>query len=633
MISKLSELQIHLCSVANGEETPEYGLNLIKESGLMNENIKLVCHIIADLVYPQKTSENALELIKLTAVYMESIGKKEEYYDSLLSCMNPSQLSIIGIREILDKDKVLEKLDPDMANVLRAAISPPDQKSLTEIILLSMERIPELQSCLRVDVDALRQVILNGTCEGSIKSIIKNDDVDALIAKQDDPSFDIHAEIWSNDLDVEQGSYKLIDYAAIYGSVKCFKYLLLNRKEDEEVISDEGYPIIGGNLEIIRILMEYGYEFNDSSSIENAIRANKMDIMNWIIDRNPKLLENPIVAASLVNIAIIMCNATAFDTLRKYVEPDLVFELTYPGDFYSPFYLTLINELDHDKMQDLFIKISNFRYSYFARQWFPIDLIDKSSFFNLIINCIKVRNNTNLSALLVQSPELSLEEEKEIYDIGKIGCIDILHGYERFWKFAELKFDDFKEKVENFDVSMLSFFNIPGFADKTDDEGNNYLQYLFKYVFTEERSYQMLDDLDVIVRSLAQNVDLKHKNNNGETAEDILVHREYTNATLVMQAVYREIVPEFPFQDFPVCTFKLSKRDYIPQPFYRCKTCGLVNHEGCCEACVSKCHKGHEIVYYGITNAFCDCPVKQHHDNTLFSEEITQEFVRENMNS
>lgn len=61
----------------------------------------------------------------------------------------------------------------------------------------------------------------------------------------------------------------------------------------------------------------------------------------------------------------------------------------------------------------------------------------------------------------------------------------------------------------------------------------------------------------------------------------------------------------------PICTFEASGKKFIVQKWYNCKTCNLINGLGMCEVCVSRCHKGHDIICRGVSNRFfCDCPIK-----------------------
>jgi hypothetical protein len=56
------------------------------------------------------------------------------------------------------------------------------------------------------------------------------------------------------------------------------------------------------------------------------------------------------------------------------------------------------------------------------------------------------------------------------------------------------------------------------------------------------------------------------------------------------------------------CTYAVHGRDYISQPWFHCRTCNLVGNMGCCEACASFCHRGHEIdPQHTIGRGYCDC--------------------------
>lgn len=56
---------------------------------------------------------------------------------------------------------------------------------------------------------------------------------------------------------------------------------------------------------------------------------------------------------------------------------------------------------------------------------------------------------------------------------------------------------------------------------------------------------------------------------------------------------------------FP-CTFKKTKRTYIDQDVYNCKTCNFVGNRVACKNCIMICHRGHETSYKS-GSGFCDC--------------------------
>jgi len=56
------------------------------------------------------------------------------------------------------------------------------------------------------------------------------------------------------------------------------------------------------------------------------------------------------------------------------------------------------------------------------------------------------------------------------------------------------------------------------------------------------------------------------------------------------------------------CTFTVTKREFAPQKWYYCYTCGLVDSEGVCESCAAVCHKNHKLSTIKSSKKFyCDC--------------------------
>ena len=70
-----------------------------------------------------------------------------------------------------------------------------------------------------------------------------------------------------------------IQLAMHYGSINCFKYLLLNGLD---LGCSAHYAIAGGNLEIIHILEQKSFDFDDLC-LKTAIRFHRNDIADWIL--------------------------------------------------------------------------------------------------------------------------------------------------------------------------------------------------------------------------------------------------------------------------------------------------------------------------------------------------------------
>ena len=64
------------------------------------------------------------------------------------------------------------------------------------------------------------------------------------------------------------------------------------------------------------------------------------------------------------------------------------------------------------------------------------------------------------------------------------------------------------------------------------------------------------------------------------------------------------------------CTFDLYQKTGKKQDWYQCHSCWGPGESqfGCCEVCAEECHKGHQIVYKGLSSdgAVCDCGDNKH---------------------
>ena len=92
--------------------------------------------------------------------------------------------------------------------------------------------------------------------EGEMRLLLKNDDIDGFISfLSNNPTIDIQ-DLQNDDYYeaiCEYSSIAPIDYCCLFGSLKCFKYLLLNNCETSDVTVD--FSVQGGNQEIIAILL------------------------------------------------------------------------------------------------------------------------------------------------------------------------------------------------------------------------------------------------------------------------------------------------------------------------------------------------------------------------------------------
>ena len=112
--------------------------------------------------------------------------------------------------------------------------------------------------------------------EGTVASIIKNDDLESFTFKSSEPRFE------ETKITLFDKELSLIEFAAFCGSVKCFKYMFLNistaEKHSEKISS---FAVKGGSLEIIEICAQNELSF--SGCLKNAVKYHKNEIAQWII--------------------------------------------------------------------------------------------------------------------------------------------------------------------------------------------------------------------------------------------------------------------------------------------------------------------------------------------------------------
>ncbi len=63
--------------------------------------------------------------------------------------------------------------------------------------------------------------------------------------------------------------------------------------------------------------------------------------------------------------------------------------------------------------------------------------------------------------------------------------------------------------------------------------------------------------------------------------------------------------------DSKLCTYTITKKDFMNQHWYYCHTCKMVDRIGVCSICARVCHKGHDISYSKYGSFFCDCGAKE----------------------
>jgi ankyrin repeat protein len=123
----------------------------------------------------------------------------------------------------------------------------------------------------------------------TLVSEIRKDNLESLKMFSHNPNFSIDSRILatpylpSPDL---LGHPTLIQVAAFFGSVKCFRWLLSNsadlRAFDQHFVTLAQMAVAGGNIEIIRLCQQYNLDFY--ATVHFAVKYYRNDIFDWLSD-------------------------------------------------------------------------------------------------------------------------------------------------------------------------------------------------------------------------------------------------------------------------------------------------------------------------------------------------------------
>ena len=594
-----------------------------------DEKPNICFNLISYFVNPPEISEGFKQLIQ--KLYLQYKEKDDEafFLSTFFKYLNSYKKVIVKLSNIFPPD-IIASVTDDEDSLAGVFAKECNKEKLIYFMIQEHNYMPEILDCLQIDYDKLELLFRKRAIVGSIRCALIEDDVQKLIELETDPSFNKNMRLYSSDFDIAKGVFKPIEYAVLYGSVKCFKQLMLSYYVDDPIlISDPSIAIQGGNLEIIKLLMDKGYDFKGIQPLITAIMKKKNEILSWLIDRDLEFVRKEAHANILIKASMGCFNFEAFKLLIDSTKPIYAFSSKFYESSNCSFFYTYIFEMEKKKgtLDTLIRDISMISYSWFKEKWFPLNEINPDDMFQLICNSITASAPKNLEVLLNLNPILSKQQELFILENGRKNFFDTIVKFNRFHPYISISITDLIHLVETGSSKALAYIEIESICNQIDEEGNNLLQHLFSKTFlTPDHFDRNLNGREIgrFVAELAKKLDPNYKNNAGETAADILQKRPYNQATLIFHAQYRISVESFPYQNIPICSFKFTKRNYYHQPFYACHTCNLENGLGVCEACVSKCHKGHEVEYLGIRNCFCDCCVQSKHAVNLFEREMDE---------
>ena len=131
--------------------------------------------------------------------------------------------------------------------------------------------------------ERLKNYYRNGYDRKTINYCLFTDNIQKFSKYSSRFNFDINGYTYTNWFMGKTQSIKLsyISFAALYGSIKCFKQLFLSGAQ----ITQETMrcAIKGGDLELVRICLEHCNSLNIQNSLETALEYERNDILDFLL--------------------------------------------------------------------------------------------------------------------------------------------------------------------------------------------------------------------------------------------------------------------------------------------------------------------------------------------------------------
>jgi len=144
-----------------------------------------------------------------------------------------------------------------------------------------------LGTLLSSESSELEEQIKYGCTKNSILFFTKYDEVDYLQELSAQPEFDIMSQIKSSDFESNQffnGYFYLINVAAIFGSIKCFRFLLMSISNHKTLLNSSLliHSIAGGNIDVLRMCHQECTFKDHTNILMSAALACQLDVFSWI---------------------------------------------------------------------------------------------------------------------------------------------------------------------------------------------------------------------------------------------------------------------------------------------------------------------------------------------------------------
>ena len=201
-----------------------------------------------------------------------------------------------------------------------------------------------------------------GENDSYLCELIRNDSINAFIEYINKTSIKLSSKIEPSVFETNyfliENDPTIIEYAAFFGSIQIFKFLILN---DIELTSSLWlYAIHGKSPEIIHLLEEYNVEPEDKTyekCLKEAIKCHHNDIANYIINN---LLDQNVEYNFKENLFAYCFHYYNFELLPDELDNEFTFFYLCKYDYYELVKLFIENkEIDLKKTIEIISKLIN----------------------------------------------------------------------------------------------------------------------------------------------------------------------------------------------------------------------------------------------------------------------------------
>lgn len=351
-----------------------------KYSYLKQNNFKM-CNYFDD--------DSQLFLVFIRVLYNKGIISKEEITNMIKDNIDNNYVLKFFLPEVYE-------INPSIINSIKI-----DPTITINYSVISIETFYTflLDHYLPDKIDLYKKMLDSLEPDDEITKSLRHDDVDTLqtIITRSEIAIS-KAHIPYNIFDHKTPTF--IDYAALYGSIKCFKYLLLN---DASINNNSlYYALSGGNTEIIKIVdqrsTDLQSELSDDKTIKPAIVIHRNDLFDWIFEN--RFVNKKIDRDLLDYIAVISADNGNAHSLIEVIDKGLEITCNIISDaakngFYqlTQLLLSIIEPKIKQKLIDInsdfeFISIVQFKNIKIFELF--IDLMNQSNHENVFLQAIYI---------------------------------------------------------------------------------------------------------------------------------------------------------------------------------------------------------------------------------------------------